>query len=677
MRTAIFCILLIISNLCFSAKPPVLTPSETIRKSNEILKAHVKYKQFDEVVAKKTFTKFVEELDPAKTYFVNNEVVTWTSPSEDTIQDAIRDFQNSRFTQFERIYSAYLTAIERRNAIEKALLLRKNPLSSLQVKKVKPLLVSQDALVEKQKNTVLVLESFPFASEEEHVDSHEFKNIKWAKSEDELTSRIKKIQKLQLDAAEKFAEESKGRFMKRLEKRRLSRESEFVGLTASEQHRQVQTFFLKALAGALDAHTAYFTPTEADQFLLLVQQRLVGIGAQLRDDLNGFTLTRLLEGGPALKGGVLKTGDRIIAVDNEPVVGLDITEAVELIKGEKGTKVTLTICREEGKAEKTFSVDVIREEIILQESRFESDATPFGDGNILHLKLYSFYKDEKNSSAEDIRKAFVSYAEKAPIYGVILDLRNNAGGLLDQAVAVSSLFINRGIVCSVKDYDGHIQHLRNLNDNRVWNGPLIVLTNVGSASASEIVAQTLQDYGRAFIVGDERTYGKGSYQTFTLGSLNNHKINPKGEYKVTRGLYYTVSGKSPQFVGAKANIVVPGVYSELEVGEKFAPYALPNESIEAGFHDSMQDVHPFYRGKISNLYAKGSQDRISTFYPYLDQLSKNSQDRIAANKNYQNLLTALHSKNYDFDKVDDFGKQDLQLNETIEIMKDFISLQSE
>jgi len=640
MRRFFLFILLIINSLQFASKPPELTPTETHRKANEILKAHVRYKNFDETVAQKTFIKYLEELDPTKTYFTEEEVLTWTSPSDETIQLTVNDFHAGQFTQYEKIFGIFQKAIERRNEIEKEIKGKELP---------------------------------------QNIDRQEFKKLEWVKNRSELIDRVEKIRAMQLEAAAKIDDETKDRFLKRIQKRRLSREQEFFAEEQGIEKRQMLSCFLKAVAGALDAHTAYFTPSEADQFLLLVQQRLEGIGAQLRDDLNGFTLTRLLEGGPALRGGILKVGDRIIAVNNEPVVGLDITEAVELIKGPKGTKVTLTCLREKEqesgeKLEEKFTVDVIRDELVLQESRFEYDTIDCGDGVILHLKLYSFYQDEKASSSGDIQKAFREVSRVSPVKGVVLDVRNNAGGLLTQAVTVSGLFIKKGIVCSVKDNSGNVQHLRNFDEDNIWDGPLLVLTNVWSASASEIVAQTLQDYGRAFVIGDERTFGKGTYQTFTLGSLNSNKINPRGEYKVTRGLYYTVSGKSPQFIGAKADIVTPGEFSKLEIGEQFAKFPLPNESIDPNFLDTLADVHPFHRARMHRSYAKNLQQKIVEFSPYLTTLQSNSEKRIAQNENYQRLLRVIQEETYDVDKIEDFGKNDLQLEETINVMKDFITL---
>ena len=412
--------------------------------------------------------------------------------------------------------------------------------------------------------------------------------------------------------------------------------------------------------------------------MVQVQQRLFGIGAQLRDDLTGFTLVRLLEGGPALREGQLKANDKIIAVNQEPVVGMDIIEAVELIRGPKGTPVNLTIVREtgEGAEKKTekFDVEVIRDEIVLKETRFETEKVPFGNGIIAHIRLFSFYQDP-TSSTSDVKKALEDLKKNENLLGVVFDLRNNSGGLLPQAVSVTGLFIKKGVVVSVKDSEGNIQHLRNFESDVVWDGPLIVLTNKGSASAAEIVAQALKDYGRALLVGDPYTWGKGSYQAFTLEGGNTNKINPQGEYKVTRGLYYTVSGKSPQLTGAKADIEVPGGLTELEIGESFAKFPLENDEIASNFVDTLSDIHPFHRGKMMRMYKKDQQKKVDLYGAYLDLLRKNSAERIKQNSNYQNFLTEVKKEEFDPNSIEKYGQNDLQLEETMNVMKDLILME--
>lgn len=621
------------------AKLPQIGPKDVKTKIEEIFKSHASYKQLNPEIVKRTFVNFLDELDPTKTYFLESEISQWISPSDELIQKALDGFKNTDFSVFLEMHKSYLAAIERRNSLEEKISGSEVPTG---------------------------------------VKSEEFKDISWATDAAQLENRLLRIRGLQLEAAEKLGEETKGKFLQRIQKRRLNRESEFLGQTDEDKLKITLTYFLKSCTSALDAHTNYFTPTEANQFMIQVQQRLFGIGAQLRDDLDGLSVVRILENSPASQSLKLKINDKIIAVDEEPIVGMDITEAVEHIRGEKGTTVKLTILRENGETEskvtEKLEVELVRNEVVLDETRLETVLEPYGDGVIANLKLFSFYQDQKSSSGGDIRKALEQIKKEHKLKGVILDLRNNAGGLLGQAVTVTGLFINKGIVCSIKDNTGKVQHLRELEGKPAWDGPLLVLTNRGSASAAEIVAQTLQDYGRAIVVGDDHTFGKGSFQTFTLDAVQNPKVNPQGEYKVTRGRYYTVSGKSPQLKGVQANIVIPGILSQLEVGEQYSKFPLDNDEIEPNFDDDLSDVSPLHRLQLGPMYKYNLQAKLTTYEPFIETLTKNSQMRIEVNKNYQSFLSELLKKNFDSDPVEMFGLNDLQLVEALNVMKDLIFL---
>ncbi len=620
--------------LFLSAKAPQIGPKDVKLKVEEIFKAHASHKKMTPELMERTLKNFIEELDPTKTYFLSSEIEKLLTPSAETVQKALDNFRKNDFSTFQELHTQFLTAMERRETIEKNLSQTELPTG---------------------------------------VKSEEFKDLDWAQTVEDLQTRLLRIRSLQLEAAKKLGDEHRDKFLQRIEKRRQNRESEFVAPSTEERFKITLSCFLKAAASALDAHTNYFTPTEANQFMIQVQQRLFGIGAQLRDDLDGLSVIRIFENSPASQNNKLKINDKIIAVNGEPIVGMDIVEAVELIRGEQGSAVQLTVLRETG-GEEPFEVELIRNEIVLEESRLESALEPYGDGVIAHLKLFSFYQDQKSSSASDMRKLLEGVKKEHKLKGVVLDLRGNAGGLLTQAVSVSGLFMNKGIVCSIKDNTGKVQHLRELEGKPVWEGPLVVLTNRASASAAEIVAQTLQDYGRTLVIGDATTFGKGSFQTFTLDAIQNAKINPQGEYKVTRGRYYTVSGKSPQLTGVQANVVVPGLLSELEIGEQFSKFPLENDAIEPHFEDDLADISPMYRIQLGPLYQYNRQSRVTTYEPYLETLRKNSKLRIGQNKNYQNFLEELKKKNYDADPIDLFGQTDLQLVESLNVMKDLIFL---
>lgn len=625
-------------------KLPSIGPEDVTAKSKEFMKAHASQKKLTPALAQRILNNFIENLDVNKTYFIQSDIEEWLHPQEAQLQKIVDDYENHDFKVFENIHDVFVKAIERRRRFEKKI---------------------------------------DYTDLPSHVNVAEFKDIPWAKSEDELVDRLKRIRALQLETASQLNEEMKDKSLQRIAKRQAKYEDEMNLSDPGEHQRLLLSQVLKATASALDSHTVYFTPGEAAQFMINVQQRLYGIGAQLRDDINGFTVVKVVEGGPAAQSKLLKAKDRIIAVNGEPVVGMDIGDAVDLIRGEAHTPVVLTIIREtkepdEEQKEEKLDVSILRGEVVLKEMRYKTSYEPFGEGVIGYLKLHSFYQDKDSSSASDLEKEINRLKKEHHLEGLILDLRYNSGGLLSQAVAVTGLFISKGIVVSIKDENGRIQHLRDLDETTAWDGPLIVLVNRMSASASEIVAQTLQDYGRAIVVGDDHTFGKGSYQTFTLGTNEHEQVNPQGEYKVTRGRYYTVSGKTPQLVGVMADIEVPGPLSESEIGERFGKIPLENDHIKSNFDDDLLDIPILQRDKIRRLYRFNLQEKLDTYEPFLNDLKSHSASRLTNNLNYQNMIREIKKKDdSDPEVVENFGQNDMQLEESFNIMKEILFMMNQ
>jgi carboxyl-terminal processing protease len=618
---------------------PEITPPKVMEKVQEIVKSHAAHRELTPEIMQRILVNYIEELDPTKIYFIEADIDPWINPSQTFLQTSLKQYNDGDFRLFYSIQDKMVDSIERRHQLDK---------------KIDPDNLPKD------------------------VDPKEFKDMKWVKTENELLTRLERIKALQIETSAKLNEELREKSLQRIKKMQTKREEEIANPDPRHREQFVLSSVLKATASALDAHTSYFTPGEATQFMINVQQRLFGIGAQLRDDLNGFTVMKIIEGGPAHEGKQLKNKDRIIAVDDEPVVGMDIISAVELIRGKEGSPVKLTVIREIGegeqKKEEKHNITIVRGEVVLKETRFETSYEPYGNGVIAYLKLFSFYQDPESSSTQDLSKEIERLKADHHIKGIILDLRDNAGGMLSQAVGVTGLFISKGVVVGIKDNTGSVQYLRDLDGKVTWDGPLIVLVNRASASASEIVAQTLQDYGRAIVVGDDHTYGKGSFQTFTLNA-NNEEVNPEGEYKVTRGRYYTVSGKTPQLTGVISDITLPGPLSEIDIGEKFAKYPLENDSIKPNFDDDLSDIPFSQRQKIRLLYKFDLQKKLNTYEPFLPTLRTNSTYRIENNKNYQALLKEIKKENIlEQEAEEQFGQNDLQLTEAYNIMKDLILL---
>ncbi len=343
--------------------------------------------------------------------------------------------------------------------------------------------------------------------------------------------------------------------------------------------------FIDCVANANDPHTSYLAPQQRDDFDINIKGSLEGIGAVLQEEDGYIKVARIVPGGPASRQKELKAQDSIIKVaqgDGEAVdiVGARVQDAVRLIRGSKGTKVILTVKKPEGKI---VLIPIIRDIVVLEES-YAKSALINGPGNqkIGYVVLPSFYRDFANAKAhnasDDLRNE-LSRVKKAGANSVILDLRNNGGGALDDAVKVAGLFINYGPIVQVRDRHNNGYAYEDQDPTVTFDGDLVVLVNGFSASAAEIVSAALQDYGRAVIIGSAHTYGKGSVQTvLNLDSIwsNSTRGVPigAGSVKVTNQKYFRVNGGSTQFKGVEPDIVLPDVNDYLDIGEKNQPYPL-------------------------------------------------------------------------------------------------------
>ena len=358
--------------------------------------------------------------------------------------------------------------------------------------------------------------------------------------------------------------------------------------------------YLNAFARAFDPHTTYMAPQSKEDFDIGMRGSLEGIGATLREE-DGYTkVVKVIPGSAADRQGQLQADDVILAVgqaDDEPVDVTDmrLRDTVALIRGKKGTEVRLTIRRP---GIKNLVIPIVRDVVIIEESFVKSTMVTDPDtGNRYgYIKVPSFYRDFESTrnggkgrnSTDDVREAIEAFDVKQ-MTGLILDLRNNGGGALTDAVGIAGLFIGEGPVVQVRNGDGGSKVLRNYSKEVAYTGPLVVMVNQFSASASEIVAGALQDYGRAVIVGSEHTHGKGTVQVImdlddNLTLRNMRQYMPLGALKITTQKFYRVSGDSTQYRGVVPDIILPDRSQYNEYGERYLDYSLPWDRIEEVEH---------------------------------------------------------------------------------------------
>ena len=399
-----------------------------------------------------------------------------------------------------------------------------------------------------------------------------------------------------------------------------------------EQTKEDETkYFLNSLALAYDPHSEYMSPSEFDNFSIQMRLSLIGIGAMLRKEDEYSKIIELVPGGPAAVGGKLKVDDRItgVAQGNEPfedVVDMKLDKVVEKIRGKKGTTVRLQVIPAgTTDTSKREIVSITRDEVKLTdgEARAEIIEKPNAQGGVDKLgwiTLPGFYAEmdrvsrsagKPKSTTTDV-KALLDRLNKEGITGLVIDLRRNGGGSLEEAIKLTGLFIKKGPVVETRSYDKKTDVLSDTDPSISYNGPMVVLTSHLSASASEIFAGALQDYNRALIVGDKNTFGKGTVQTlFEVGRLMSpfgFKQADAGALKLTIQKFYRPSGHSTQLKGVESDIVLPSRYAHLDVGEDALKYPLAYDEIKPADYEKWPGPQPDLNDLRSKSTARVKDD---------------------------------------------------------------------
>jgi carboxyl-terminal processing protease len=346
--------------------------------------------------------------------------------------------------------------------------------------------------------------------------------------------------------------------------------------------------YVNSIAEEFDPHTFYFAPSDKDRFDAQMSGKYEGIGARLQKRMDEITITELISGGSAWRQNKLEVGDAIIKVRQEDeaeavnVVGMRLDDAVKLIKGPKGTNVILTLRKVDGTIE---DLSIPRDEIELEETYAKStfvkkDGTTFGVINL--PKFYIDFQDYNSRNAAKDVKTEIERLKAEGIEGLVLDLRNNGGGSLKTVVDIGGLFIEEGPIVQVRSTGEDKEVLKDKERAIDWEGPLVILVNELSASASEILAAAMQDYERAIVIGSKQTYGKGTVQNIIdLNRMVRSNTNgDMGAFKFTTQKYYRINGGSTQLEGVKSDVVVPGRFSYIDMGEKDQDNPLVWDEIE-------------------------------------------------------------------------------------------------
>jgi carboxyl-terminal processing protease len=553
--------------------------------------AHFTRQKLDGSMSRKVLDTYLESLDYTKLFFTQEDIDKIHQKYDGTLD---QDLIVGNVQPARDIYTTFKERVESRAA---------------KIRK----LVNENFSFKSTRAVALDRRKEPWPANEQDAD-----NLWRDRIEGELLQE--KLNKFAIDPGPKSVAKRYDQLVKNLEER---------------DDNDVLQLFLNAVAQTYDPHSEYLGKGDLESFEINMRLSLTGIGAELRVEDGYAKIERLIPGGPAQMSGKVSVGDRIAAVSQAKdnfvdVVDMKLEKVVELIRGKKGSTVRLQIIPSDtSDPSKRKVVELVRDNVKLteQEAKAELIDRTLPDGTTQKLgwiTLPSFYQDMERSrtgksTSRDVA-ALIKRLDQEGIQGLVIDLRRNGGGSLDEAIKMTGLFITQGPVVQVKESGGDIEVLKDRDPTVAYNGPLIVLVNKLSASASEIFAAALQDYGRAVIVGDSSTFGKGTVQTLLeLGRfipLLGGSGNDAGALKLTVQKFYRVAGGSTQLHGVGSDVVLPSLSDNSEIGESALEHPLPYDEVEPAAID------------IANNHKQLS----------IDDLKKRSNNRIAQDQSFQDII---------------------------------------
>jgi carboxyl-terminal processing protease len=540
---------------------------------------HLSQVRIDDELSKTLFEKYFRDLDPQKLYFLKSDIEAF-EPFRTALDDGVKR------GDVEFAYAVF----------------------NIYRKRVDERLVLAEEMVDGE---------FDFTLDDSiHRDADD---IDWAASEEEMRQRWHRRVKydiLQLKLADEPMEEILTRLHKRYRNLKLNIDN--------TEPMEVLEIYLSTMLSCFDPHSSYMSPNTLEDFQIQMRLSLDGIGAALRSE-DGYTIVaEIVPGGAADKDSRLKVGDKIIGVGQEEgeiedIVDLKLTKVVRKIRGPRGSKVRLQIKPETGEVQ---VYEMVRQKIELKESEVKGEIIEAQDrigrtGRIGVLKIPAFYRDfagasaggEFKSASRDVAAVLRDFHRKGGVDGLVIDLRGNGGGALTEAIEISGHFIDKGPVVQVKAPDGNVTRHNDEEPGVLYSGPLVVICNRASASASEIFAGVIKDYDRGIVVGDTTTHGKGTVQN-VMPVVANQMVqflrsdDEKGALKLTIQQFYRVNGDSTQNRGVPSDVVLPSVFDHWDIGEAFLDNALPFDRIPEAPHVGVRQVDKQIRSDLQAASAE-------------------------------------------------------------------------
>jgi len=666
-----------------------------LRNLNVLIKeAHFKPKTIDDAFSKTILKSFVEELDDEKNVFLASDIEAFKK-YENKIDDEIN---GASLVSFYEIFKVYQKRIKEVEMIYPTLLnapFNFNVADSIQL----------DA----DKNDFPKTENERYDIWRKRMKYAVLSKLVDAQEDQERNKTNKEIKDFKIKADSTLEREARDQVKKQMTRY-------YTTKSTNETQDELFSIFVNSITMAIDPHTNYYPPIASREFNESMSGRFYGIGAQLKEEDGHIKIGTLVSGGPAWKGGELKENDEIIKVAQGAAVPVDVTgysvsDAVKLIRGSsKGSEVRLTVKRIDGSI---HVIKIIRDEVKL-DNTFAKSAIINGKNKIGYIYLPEFYADFERPNgarcAVDIAKE-IEKLKAENVSGIILDLRGNGGGSLYDVVQMAGLFIKNGPICQVKGRDESPNILKDKDDKIQYTGPLAVMVDGTSASASEIFAAAIQDYKRGIIIGANSTYGKGTVQRMIslnpegeLSILADKNGDDLGNVKITLQKFYRINGGATQLRGVVPDVILPDRYDFLKYREKDVPSALGWDEIpKAVYNEENNDFNTIVNEEKNEL---AKNDRFSKLKKSLEQLNLRSKKAYSLNINqykieqkefkslikdidelsklpqslaFKNLASDTASINSAQDKIDNnkqwmkFRVNDIYINESVNVIEKMIS----
>ena len=603
--------------------------------------AHYLDVEIDDNFSEKVYNTFLENLDPYKRYFISSDINEFSKYKYE-IDDY---FKNPNSDFFELVYNRYSKRVSESKLIYEEILsspfdFSKDEIFNLDTDKI-TYVENKIQLSERWRKIlkIYLIENFHDEIEDDKTKYNDDNSFK-IRSHDEIQKTLRKDLLQTMDDSYRFLQEE------------LQRQDWF-------------SVYINSFVSQYDPNTSYLDPETRERFDVDMSGNYAGIGARLQKKIDKVEITEVISGGPAWRENNLEKGDIILKVrqenQEEPVsiLGMRLSEAVKLIKGEKGTKVYLTIKKVNGNISE---ISVKRDIVILEETYIKSSIVKKNNDNYGIINIPKFYIDFDNQDNRDAAKDLkieVNRLKSEGVSGLVIDLRNNGGGSLKTVVDMAGLFIKSGPVVQVKYSDKEKQILSDKDRSISWEGPLVILVNEGSASASEILAAAMQDYKRAIIIGGNQTWGKGTVQNiFPLNRMVRGNTNGDlGALRYTTQKYYRINGGSVQLEGVKSDINVPYRYKYLDFGERDSKNPLQWDEIDKADYILWESNFNF------DIAIQKSNERMSNneYLRLVDDNAmwiKNIRDNKLVNLNYQvykNQLEENSKKSEKFNALDEYS----------------------